>query len=130
VTSVGDSGVTVSIGTSSTSIPFGSAIMVEGRSSLLDPPGPPSRASARTRSTPPSGPVDEGIFAALKAWRLERSKSDGVPAFVVADNKTLEAITADMPTDQRSLLAVSGIGPTKLELYGDEILAILDQLRD
>ncbi len=130
VTSVGDSGVTVSIGTSSTSIPFGSAIMVEGRSSLLDPPRPLSRALARTRSTPPSGPVDEGIFAALKAWRLERSKSDGVPAFVVADNKTLEAITADMPTDQRSLLAVSGIGPTKLELYGDEILAILDQLRD
>ena len=66
----------------------------------------------------------------MKAWRLERSKSDGVPAFVVADNKTLEAITADMPTDQRSLLAVSGIGPTKLEHYGDEILAILDQLRD
>ena len=46
-----------------------------------------------------------------------------------ADNKTLEAISAAMPTDEHSLLAVAGIGPAKLELYGDEILAVLDQLR-
>ena len=129
VTEVGETGVTVSIGTSSTTIPFGSAIAVDGRSTLLTPPGPTSRPSAGPRRAAPSGPVDEGTFAALKAWRLERSKADGVPAFVVADNKTLEAIAAAMPTDERSLLAVAGIGPTKLELYGDELLALLDQLR-
>ena len=129
VTDLGESGVTASIGGSSTSIPYGSAISVEGRSSRLAPPGTAARPKARARSTAPVGPFDEGTFAALKAWRLERSKADGVPAFVVADNKTLEAIAAAMPTDERSLLAVAGIGPTKLELYGDEILAVLDQLR-
>ena len=128
VTAVGESGVTVSIGTSSTTIPFGSAIAVDGRSTQLDPAAPAGRPS-RARADTSGGPVDEGIFAALKAWRLERSRTDGVPAYVVADNKTLEAISAAMPTDEHSLLAVAGIGPAKLELYGDEILAVLDQLR-
>jgi len=133
VTSIEESAVTVSIGTSSLSIPFGSAIAVDGRSTVLDPAGsrPSARGPGRTRTGPsvPSGPVDEGVLAALTAWRLERSRADGVPAYVVANNKTLEAIAAAMPADERTLLAVAGMGPTRLELYGDEILAVLDQAR-
>ena len=71
---------------------------------------------------------DHPAFEALKAWRLERSRADGVPAYVVAKNDTLLAIAAALPTTEDELLAITGVGPKKVELYGDEILACLDGL--
>jgi DNA helicase-2/ATP-dependent DNA helicase PcrA len=66
---------------------------------------------------------------ALKAWRLGRSRKDEVPAFVVASNRTLESIALAMPTSELELLEVHGIGATKVELYGEEILSVLDAVR-
>jgi DNA helicase II / ATP-dependent DNA helicase PcrA len=67
-------------------------------------------------------------FAALKAWRLERSRADEVPAYVVFNNATLEEIAARVPTTHAQLGAVSGVGPAKLERYGDEVLAVLGSI--
>jgi DNA helicase-2/ATP-dependent DNA helicase PcrA len=61
----------------------------------------------------------------LKAWRSERSKADRVPAYVVLSDKHLEAIAARHPTDLAQLRACPGIGPAKLDAYGEEILGIL-----
>jgi Superfamily I DNA and RNA helicases len=69
--------------------------------------------------------ADPSLFAALRAWRLERARTDDVPAFVVADNKTLQAIAVARPTNAAELLQVPGIGPSRLERYGDEILRVL-----
>ncbi|QYG94584.1 ATP-dependent DNA helicase UvrD2 [Iamia sp. SCSIO 61187] len=60
----------------------------------------------------------------LKAWRRERSRADGVPAYVVASDATLRAIAQRAPTSSRELASVPGIGPSKLQKYGDEILAL------
>ena len=121
------SGAKVSIGSSTTEIPFDSEITVDGSVTRLGPPGPSKKKPSRSSST--SADFDEAVFEALKAWRLERCRADGVPAYVVLANKALEAVAVAMPTDERSLLSVPGIGPAKLELYGDEILAVLDQHR-
>ena len=64
-------------------------------------------------------------FAALKRWRLEQSRSDGVPAYVVFSNRTLEEIARVDPETLGELAAVSGVGPTKLESYGERVLAEL-----
>lgn len=69
--------------------------------------------------------ADPSLFAALRAWRLKRARTDDVPAFVVADNKTLQAIAVARPTNAAELLQVPGIGPSRLERYGDEILRVL-----
>jgi DNA helicase-2/ATP-dependent DNA helicase PcrA len=66
--------------------------------------------------------------AALRAWRLERSKADQVPAFVVLSDKHLVGIAERMPTTQEELRACPGIGPAKLESYGDEIVELLTGL--
>jgi superfamily II DNA helicase RecQ len=58
-------------------------------------------------------------------WRQERAKAENVPAYVVFDNKTLDAIVARGPRTEAELLACPGIGPTKLERYGPDILAVL-----
>ena len=73
-------------------------------------------ASART-----GGPLVE----ALRAWRRERAKADGVPAYVVFNDRTLFALADRQPRSRGELLAVEGIGPTKLDQYGDDLLAVL-----
>jgi ATP-dependent DNA helicase RecQ len=68
---------------------------------------------------------DDPVMRALKSWRLERSRKDEIPAFVVFHDKTLEEIARRRPSDLRELATVSGVGPTKLERYGDEVLETL-----
>jgi ATP-dependent DNA helicase UvrD/PcrA len=71
------------------------------------------------RSEPPPG------FDALKAWRLARAREDDVPAYLVFHNSTLEEIAARRPRSLDELAAVPGVGPAKLERYGDGVLAAL-----
>jgi DNA helicase-2/ATP-dependent DNA helicase PcrA len=61
----------------------------------------------------------------LRAWRLERSKTDGVPPYVVFHDSVLHQIAAVRPASLGELSQIAGVGPTKLERYGDELLAAL-----
>ncbi|HEY3723855.1 MAG TPA: ATP-dependent DNA helicase UvrD2 [Acidimicrobiia bacterium] len=75
-------------------------------------------------------PEHARVEEALRAWRLERCRADDVPAYIVASNAVIRAIATRRPTSARELATVDGIGPTKLELYGDEILAVVDATSD
>jgi DNA helicase-2/ATP-dependent DNA helicase PcrA len=68
---------------------------------------------------------DDPIFAALKQWRLERSRTDDVPAYVVFHNSTLAEIAGRKPQSLGDLARVPGVGPAKLERYGDDVLGAL-----
>jgi DNA helicase-2/ATP-dependent DNA helicase PcrA len=81
----------------------------------------------RTLARPPS-PQADAAGAALRAWRLERSKADNVPAYVVLSDKHLDGIAERHPTTLEELRSCPGIGPAKLESYGDEILELLADL--
>jgi DNA helicase-2/ATP-dependent DNA helicase PcrA len=65
-------------------------------------------------------------FGALREWRLERAKADEVPAYVVFHNSTLAAIAERRPRTLAELALVPGVGPAKLERYGDEVLGALE----
>jgi DNA helicase-2/ATP-dependent DNA helicase PcrA len=77
-------------------------------------------------SAGPLSPEAEAREAALRAWRLERSRRDKVPAYVVLSDRHLQGIALAQPVSLRELRALPGIGPTKLEAYGEEILAVLE----
>jgi superfamily II DNA helicase RecQ len=79
-----------------------------------------ARRSVRLEPEP-----DDPVFAALKQWRLERARADEVPAYVVFHNSTLAEIAGRKPRTLRDLATVPGIGPTKLDRYGEELLAAL-----
>jgi DNA helicase-2/ATP-dependent DNA helicase PcrA len=64
-------------------------------------------------------------FAALREWRLKRAKADGVPAYVVFHDSTLAEIAERAPRTRGELAGVSGVGPTKIERYAEEVLAAL-----
>jgi DNA helicase-2/ATP-dependent DNA helicase PcrA len=68
---------------------------------------------------------DDPLYAALKRWRLERASADELPAYVVFHNSTLAEIATRRPRDLGELGAVPGVGPTKLQRYGRDVLAVL-----
>ncbi len=69
--------------------------------------------------------VDPLLMAVLKKWRVERSRSDKVPAFVILHDATLEHLCAARPGTLAELRQIPGIGELKLERYGTEILQAL-----
>jgi DNA helicase-2/ATP-dependent DNA helicase PcrA len=69
--------------------------------------------------------VDDDLIERLKNWRRTQSESQGVPAFVIFHDTTLNEIAAIRPTSAQDLLKVTGIGPAKLEAYGDELIDLL-----
>src|SRR5690606_3227821 len=67
--------------------------------------------------------VDPELLAALKEWRSDKARELRVPAYVVFTDATLMAIAEKQPTDDSELVSISGIGATKLERYGADVLA-------
>ena len=84
---------------------------------------------ARPRKTVSKNEVSDPVVAALKKWRFERAQADGVPAYVVMHDTTLQAIAEEMPKSIVALAAIPGIGPTKLDRYGSDTLEVLDRFR-
>ncbi|MGH3137796.1 MAG: HRDC domain-containing protein, partial [Gaiellaceae bacterium] len=86
---------------------------------------------ARANAPRPSiGPVsvadaDADLVERLRQWRLERSREDGVPAFVVFHDSTLRELAVAQPQSHGELAVIKGLGPAKLERYGDDLLAVL-----
>ena len=76
--------------------------------------------------TPPTEGLeaDADLVARLKAWRLETARSKDVPAYVILHDSTIDTIAATRPDSESALAAVPGIGPAKLEAYGDAIIEI------
>jgi DNA helicase II / ATP-dependent DNA helicase PcrA len=96
----------------------------------LVPPGgsrvrPRAVASGMTRVGRASLRADGPLAEQLRAWRRKRAEADGVPAYVVFNDRTLAALSERRPRSRGELLAVEGIGPSKLDRYGDELLALL-----
>ena len=84
--------------------------------------GAAARKLGRCESCPSS--YDEALFERLREWRAEQAKEASVPAYVVFTDLTLIALAEARPTSDAELLAISGIGRTKLERYGADVLAI------
>ncbi|WP_420433613.1 ATP-dependent DNA helicase UvrD2 [Candidatus Poriferisocius sp.] len=87
----------------------------------------PAKPTQHPKPQPPADPVGVAAFEALKAWRLERSRSDNVPAYIVFSNATLIELATQRPTSDAGLRAISGIGPAKLDAYGEAVKEVLGQ---
>ena len=70
--------------------------------------------------------VDAALWEALRAWRREVASRTNVPAYVVLSDADLRGVAERMPKTLAELRMCRGFGPTKLERYGDELLAVLE----
>ena len=84
--------------------------------------------AGRAAPSPAAADLDSAAqarFAALKAWRAEVAREHNLPAFVIFHDATLAAIAAAAPGSVGALEGISGIGATKLEKYGPEVIRAL-----
>ena len=82
--------------------------------------------AAHVNST--AGPIsdeDEALFQTLRDLRRDLADRQGVPAYIVFSDKVLREMAAQRPRTAADLLEVSGIGPAKLERYGEAFLEVL-----
>ncbi|MEX1264306.1 MAG: ATP-dependent DNA helicase UvrD2 [Actinomycetota bacterium] len=93
---------------------------------VVKPEAARSVAAPRAARAPVTlGAAGAPLFDLLREWRRTRASTDGVPAYVVFHDTTLVEIAERKPRDRAGLAAVPGIGPTKLDRYADEVLAIV-----
>ena len=64
-------------------------------------------------------------LAALQAWRSERARETGKPAYVIFSNATLLAIADKDPQSVNELAQVSGVGAAKLATYGEAVMDVV-----
>jgi ATP-dependent DNA helicase RecQ len=67
----------------------------------------------------------ETLFEQLRAWRLDMAREIGKPPYVVFHNSVLRDIAAFLPANLQELAAIRGIGPRKLQQYGEAVLEIV-----
>jgi DNA helicase-2/ATP-dependent DNA helicase PcrA len=93
------------------------------------PPSPRTAAASKhTVATATLDGTDAVLFEALRGLR-DRLRN-GKPAYTVFDNATLTAIATVKPTSLQTLARIKGIGPAKLEQYGEAVLAVVAEHLD
>ena len=119
----------------------GKDVMVGKRPARLLLPGDDAPRSARPRGAVRSERTTgatEGVdldaeaavvFEALRRHRMTRAKAEGVPPYVVASDRTLREIAMLRPRTPDELAMAHGIGPTKLERYGEGLLVTVASAR-
>jgi ATP-dependent DNA helicase RecQ len=73
----------------------------------------------------PSADFDPALFERLRALRKRLADAEGVPAYIVFSDAVLRQMAEHRPRTREGMLALSGVGPVKLERYGAEFLAAL-----
>src|SRR6478736_5358069 len=110
-----------------------SADVLKGNATLSlreDPPRAPRsrRDASRGTSAEPAGDLSPGAqsrFDSLRQWRAGVARAQNVPAYVIFHDATLRQIALAEPSDLDALAHIQGVGATKLERYGRDVLDAL-----
>ena len=65
----------------------------------------------------------------MRSWRSQVAREEKVPAYVIFSDATLQAMSEELPADEAEMLSISGVGPSKLERYGAQVLEVIRSVR-
>jgi ATP-dependent DNA helicase RecQ len=102
--------------------------VLKGEQSVqLRKPTRPAGKAARAKAKAVEGLLskDQPLFDALRTWRLDKAREQGVPAYVILHDKTLRQLATLRPEDESALAEISGLGAAKREHYGEELLELI-----
>jgi ATP-dependent DNA helicase RecQ len=101
----------------------------EGKAWLKIPPQ--DRSPVITAASQPTTDLvqdyDKVLFQELRSWRLEAAQKIGKPPYVVFPDDALKRIAARRPTSLEELAAIKGVGPQRLERYGQAVLSLISR---
>jgi ATP-dependent DNA helicase RecQ len=88
-----------------------------------------SHANAGSKTAVAAEPVlqtaeSEALAGRIREWRAAEAKRLKVPAYVVLHDRTLVALALARPGNPKELLGIDGIGPAKVERFGEELLRL------
>ena len=75
------------------------------------------------------GEANQDLFTALKKIRYTISKEEKMPAYIIFNDKTLKLMASDLPTTENEFLAISGVGMSKMEKYGEEFMNVIRKFK-
>jgi ribonuclease D len=87
-------------------------------------PGKPRRKRAPAPAIPLT-PEEKRIVNSLKKWRLGRANSQRLPAYMVCSDRTLEHLARELPETLEALATIYGLGQSKIESFGEDLLTAL-----
>jgi len=73
------------------------------------------------------GALEDVLFLKLKALRKQLADQRNLPAYIVFSDATLHQMARFRPLTPQEMMAISGVGPKKLETYGEEFLRLLGE---
>ena len=85
----------------------------------------PESRSYQPAAAPMGNANHAALLEELRGLRRNMARRDGLREFMVFSNDTLEQLAAVRPTTERAMLAISGIGPAKMERYGADVLRVI-----
>ena len=115
IVELGDVAVVLQVGAARVRVKYGSDVIVEGRTLSLAGPVNGTGSPVETAEA-------EKL---LRAWRAETARREKVPAYVILNDAELGGVATRHPRSLAELATCRGIGPIRLERYGDEILAVI-----
>jgi ATP-dependent DNA helicase RecQ len=80
---------------------------------------------AATGFTAALAPAAAELLVKLKAWRLQESREQGVPAYVILHDATLASVANANPGSIEELAGIAGFGAKRLERYGPTLLSLI-----
>ena len=103
-------------------LPHGTSVHAGGRQIRI---GPPPATTAGRLDVGGDTVADDELFEALRAWRTQVARSNGVAPYLVFHDRHLQVLAGRKPTTLTELAGCPGIGPAKLERYGDDLLDLI-----
>jgi ATP-dependent DNA helicase RecQ len=104
----------------------GYRVLVTGQASELPAIRRSERHASRTRRESRLAVVDP-VREQLRSWRRTRADADGVPAFVVLHDATIDELAEARPATIAELRQIHGFGDVKVDRYGADVLHVLTQ---
>jgi ATP-dependent DNA helicase RecQ len=77
------------------------------------------------RLDPALEPGETPLFEALRGFRLEQARAQGVPPYVILHDRSLRDIARRRPASLDALRLCFGVGPAKAERWGEALLAVV-----
>lgn len=90
----------------------------------------PNAKAKRSKPSTSLNPEDNKLWDELRKLRKQLADEQGVPPYVIFHDATLMEMVRFKPTTEQAMLAINGVGASKLERYGDAFLTLLERIND
>lgn len=87
------------------------------------------KKTAKVKSTDGLTSAGSELFEVLRKLRMEIARENGVPPYIVFNDKTLIDMCVKLPATEEEFLEVSGVGENKLKKYGKQFLEAITEFR-